>query len=183
MGISVAAEVIRRAGRFLNVRLLHRRRLYDSAWINIDDMPHRFAPGDVVTIQALEADGEKWVLIDVPKLRDVPDPEPVKVRIVSVDGRNPLLFRVSAEGDNGVSGEMRLRPTPFAVAQPEVGDQILALEVFAEEGRTTEGISRQFLGLSSTLPRQSGDEINSPMSQEVKDAARVATDYFELKLL
>jgi hypothetical protein len=181
-GVKVVAEVVRRAGRSLKVRFRDSNRGQDtSSWIIIDDMPHRFSPGDKVTIERLESGGERWVLIDVPALRDVADPEPIIVRIESVMSSDPLRYQVCSVSDDDVTGEMLLRKTPFEVSQPGIGDRILALEVFAEKSDMTGSIlSREFLGLSSKLPTQSSNADEPPIHQGAPSDASITTQYCEM---
>ena len=114
-------------------------------------MPHRFSPGDSVTIAKLDVGGKRWVVFDVPKLRDIDDPEPVIVCVDEIISVDPQKFKVSQCDDKSVKGELLLRSTPFDSAEISVGDRVLALEIFIDLTDSSNP-KRNFLGLSSPLP-------------------------------
>ena len=175
------AKVVMRVGRNLKVQLGNKNN--GPIDIAVDDMPHRFSPGDSVTIAKLDVGGKRWVVFDVPKLRDIDDPEPVIVCVDEIIKGDPLKYKVSLEDDKLVTGELRLRLTPFDYAEIGVGDRVLALETFLDKsGNKNLQPHREFLGLSSPLPRRKVPLSEMPRDQMNSTKSNVVVHHCEVLL-
>lgn len=151
LGAAIVAEVVNRFGDQLQVRIKNGDK-YEKKLVAVDDLPYRFSPGHKVAIQKLDHIKEHWIVLDIlePELRDKPEPEPVKVKVVSI-----ASDKIGVAGMSGdAAGEIKMRQLSVDSPLLKIGDHVLALEIFLDEtvvpGRTD--VIRKYRGLSSALP-------------------------------
>jgi len=167
------ATVVSRTARALRVRLSDKGGNETERDVVVGDLPHVLKPGDEITVSQVDERGEKLVVLDVPHGHATSDPIAV---IVSSATDNKWTVRPERSPDE--NGTLVFYSLPFEVMPLNVGDRVLAIEIFNDPNTANESERRLYLALSSALPAvREGD---SPDRLEDGESTTVSVTYYEV---
>lgn len=146
-GEQKTATVMARTARALRVRLPGSGGKETEHDVAVGDLPHILRPGDEVTVSQIDERGEKFVVLDVPV--GLATSGPIAMVVSSAMGNT---WTVRPEVSPNVSGTLVFYNLPFEVTPLNVGDRVLAMEIFNDPNAANESERRLYLALSSALP-------------------------------
>lgn len=167
------ATVVSRTARAIRVRLSDKGGNETERDVVVGDLPHVLKPGDEITVSQVDERGEKLVVLEVPHGHATSDPIAV---IVSSATDNKWTVRPELSPDE--NGMLVFYDLPFEVTPLNVGDRVLAMEIFNDPNTANESERRLYLALSSSLPAvREGDSTDR---MEDGESTRVSVTYYEV---
>jgi hypothetical protein len=167
------ATVVSRTARALRVRLSDKGGNETERDVVVGDLPHVLKPGDEITVSQVDERGEKLVVLDVPHGHATSDPIAVIVSSATDD-----KWTVRPELSPDENGTLVFYNLPFEVTPLNVGDRVLAMEIFNNPNAANESERRLYLALSSALPAvREGDSTDRIADGE---STRVSVTYYEV---